>query len=223
MAEVRINGKRMPNLQVVSVMGALVSKLETWGQKNRMSLTALSINGSTIDIESPDFQVLNLASDDLIEARMETPEQMSFESLQVAQEMAELLIFDLKVVTIQMWEAAKSHQKSLDVLLDDCQLFLSLASRPIDLLGVSLDELPCDAERCLRELDAVAQNVEDATILCVHNELKDSCAIMVNRVLPCIERWLGLTAKFAEFLQIDRPELGSTQGETTTQNVEPAS
>lgn len=204
MAEVRINGRRMPNLQPVALVGQLVEKLESWGMRKRLGLTSIWVNGSEIDLENADFRGLKLAEDDLLEARMETPEQMSYESLQVAQEMAELLVFDLKVVTIQMWEAARTHQKMMEVLIDDCHLFLTLAGRPIELLGVPLDELPYDAERCLRELDAIAQNIEDATLLCVHSELRDACALLVNRVLPCIERWIGLSGAFASFLQVDK-------------------
>lgn len=203
MAEVRINGRRMPVLQAVPVLKNIVEKLEAWGEKRKLFLTALSVNGANVDIESPEFAKLKLNNDDLVEARMETPDQMAFESLQVSQEMAELLIFDLKVATIQMWEGERSHQKSLEVLIDDCHLFLTLAARPLDLLGVSLHELPYEAEMCLRELDSLAQNVEDATLLSVHGELKDSCTILIKRVLPCIERWLGLSAKFAEILNID--------------------
>lgn len=204
MPEVRVNGRRMPNLQPVSVMGSLLEKLETWGQRTSTVLTRLSINGSDVEFESAEMQKMRLGTDDLIEVKMESPEQMSYESLQVAQDMAELLIFDLKVATIQMWEAAKAHQSSMETLLDDCQLFLLLAARPIDLLGVKLDELPYDAERCLRELDSIAQYVEDATLLCVHEELRDACAILCNRVLPCIEKWMGASGHFAEFLNIDR-------------------
>jgi len=203
MAEVRINGRRMPVLQAIPVLRTIVEKLGQWGEKRHMVLTSLYINGSLIDLDSADFVSLKLGEEDLVEARMETPNQMAFESLQVAQEMAELLIFDLKVATIQMWEAANTHQKSLEVLIDDCNLFLTLAARPLDLLGVVLAELPSEAERCLRELDAIAQNVEDATLLCVHNELKDACTVLIKRVMPSIERWLGLSGKFAEILSID--------------------
>lgn len=203
MAEVRINGRRMPVLQAVSVVRDLVDKIEQWGAKRQMMLTALRLNGNTVDFEAPDFAKLKISESDLIEARLETPNQMAFESLQVAQEMAELLIFDLKVATIQMWEGSAAHQKSLETLIDDCHLFLTLAARPLDLLNVPVAELPHDGERCLRELDATAQSVEDATLLCVHGELKDSCTVLVQRVLPAVERWLGLSGKFGEALNID--------------------
>jgi hypothetical protein len=117
--------------------------------------------------------------------------------------MAELLIFDLKVATIQMWEAHAAHQRSLETLIDDCYLFLTLAARPLELLGVPLEQLPYEAERCLRELDAVAQSVEDTTLLTVHGELKDACSVLVQRVLPSIERWMGLSGRFGEILNID--------------------
>lgn len=203
MAEVRINGRRMPVLQAIPLLRTIVEKLDQWGEKRQMVLTSLYINGSLIDLDSADFAKLKLGDEDLVEARMETPNQMAFESLQVSQEMAELLIFDLKVATIQMWEAAASHQKSLEVLIDDCHLFLTLAARPLDLLGVALQELPAEAERCLRELDAIAQYVEDATLLCIHEELKDACTVLIKRVMPSIERWLGLSGKFAETLSIE--------------------
>jgi hypothetical protein len=213
MAEVRINGRRMPNLQSVALVGNLVDKLESWGQRKRLALTSLWVNGSEMDLEETSFRGLKLAVDDLVEARMETPEQMSYESLQVAQEMAELLVFDLKVVTIQMWDAVRTHQKMMEVLIDDCHLFLTLAGRPIELLGVPLEELPYDAERCLKELDAIAQNVEDATLLCVHGERRDACALLVNRVLPCIERWIGLSGTFAAFLEVDKVAPTDLSGE----------
>jgi hypothetical protein len=203
MAEVRINGRRMPVLQSVSVLRDLVVKLEQWGDKRSMVLTSLHLNGAAVDLEAPGFSALKLADSDLVEARVETPNQMAFESLQVAQEMAELLIFDLKVATIQMWEAHAAHQRSLETLIDDCYLFLTLAARPLELLGVPLEQLPYEAERCLRELDAVAQSVEDTTLLTVHGELKDACSVLVQRVLPSIERWMGLSGRFGEILNID--------------------
>ena len=204
MAEVRVNGRRMPVLASVSLLGTLIDKLDSWGQKRNLGLTSIYVNGSQVNLDSSELSRIKLNGEDLVEARMETPDQMSFESLQVAQEMAELLIFDLKVATIQIWEAAKTHQKSLEVLIDDCHLFLTLAARPLDLLGVNLDQMPMQAEQCLRELDAISYSVEDATLLCVHGEFKDACTILVRRVLPSIERWLGLSAKFAEVLNIDR-------------------
>jgi hypothetical protein len=48
--------------------------------------------------------------------------------------------------------------------------------------------------------------VEDATLLAVHEESKDACHVLVGRVMPSIERWLGLTAVFAKELEIDRLE-----------------
>lgn len=209
MAEVRINGRRMPVLQAVSVVRDLVAKIEQWGSKRNMALTAMRLNGKPLDLDAPEFAKLKITETDLIEARLETPNQMAFESLQVAQEMAELLIFDLKVATIQMWEGNAAHQKSIETLIDDCHLFLTLAARPLDLLGVPLSELPDEGERCLRQLDAVAQNVEDATLLCVHGELKDACTVLVQRVLAAVERWLGLSGRFGEILSIDNAPMDS--------------
>lgn len=207
MADVRVNKRRMPTLKAVDSIGGLVSRLETVGESNRTYLTTLMVNGRQIDIDNPEIMRLKLESDDTVEALMETPQQLSYQSLQVAQDMAELLIFDLKVATLQIWDGTKNFEKSLETLLGDCKLFLTLAARPIELLNQNPYELPQQAESCLRQLDATANNLEDAVLLAVNGKNKESCQVLVARVLPCIERWLSLAVPFANHLQIEQVEL----------------
>lgn len=203
MADVRINKRRMPILQSVDSMGSLVAKIDALGAKNKTFLTSLTVNGRNVDLESQEIMRLKLDSDDTVEARMETAEQLSFESLQVAQEMAELLTFDLKVATLHLWDNLKFYEKSLETLIHDCKLFLTLGARPIELLGYAPTELPKQAQDCLKALDEIANHVEDSTLLAVHGKNREACQALISRVLPSIERWLSLSAPFAQFLEID--------------------
>ncbi len=203
MADIRINGRRFPVLQAVDSLGSLVQKIEAMGQRNNTFLTSLSLNGRNTNLDSTDFMRIKLASDDKIDARMESSEQLAFESLHTAQEMAELLIFDLKVATLHLWENTRQQDKSLETLINDCSLFLTLGARPHELLGQNPNDLEGSAKECLKNLDAVANHIEDATLLAANGHFKESCHVMVARVIPSIERWLGLTPLFAEQLQLD--------------------
>lgn len=207
MADIRINGRRIPALQAIDNGRLLITRLEAIGQRNNTTLTGFSVNGRMFDIEQIDFSRLKFETDDTVDAKMETSQQLSFESLQVALEMAELLVFDLKVATLKMWDSQKYFEKSLETLLSDCNLFLSLGARPIELLECKLTDLSSSGEACLRQLDAIANNVEDATLLAVHGEFRESCQVLVARVLPAIERWLGLTAALAQDLEIDKVQI----------------
>ena len=207
MADVRINGRRFPALQAIDNMGIVLSRLESLGQKNNTVLTAMSVNGRPLDLDANGISRLKLDRDDTLEARMESPEQLSFESLQVAQEMAELLLFDIKVATLHLWDNSHLQEKSLETLLNDCKLFLTLGARPIDLLGKKLEDLPLAAEACLRHLDFIAGHLQDTVLLAVHGKLRDACHVLVARLMPALEKWLGHTAGFAETLAIDRVEL----------------
>lgn len=203
MADVRVNGKRIPPLQSIDTLSVLMKRLEAIAQKNNSSLTSLSINNTSIDIDNPEFLRLKLENEDTIEARLDTPEQLSYESLQVALDMAGLLVFDLKVVTLKLWDSGKNYEKSLEILLNDCNLFLSLGARPIYLLNKDPDTLELEAQLFLRQLDTIAHHVEDATLLAVHEHAKEACYVLVGMVKPAIERWIGLSAKFAQILDIN--------------------
>ena len=207
MADIRINGRRIPALQAIDNGLLLVKRLEAIGQRNSTALTGLSINGRVFEIENSELSRLKFENDDTVEARMETREQLSFESLQVAQEMAELLVFDLKVATLKMWDNNRYFEKSLETLLSDCNLFLTLGARPIELLECNLLQISTSGEACLRQLDAVANHIEDATLLAVNGEHRDACHVLVARVQPSIEKWLGLTAAFAQELEIDKVQV----------------
>jgi hypothetical protein len=207
MADVRVNGRRMVILQNESNLQSLVEKLDNLAGRNKSCLTALTIGGCDVDLDNLDSLESNeLSAGDVIEARIENTAQLSFESLQVAQEMAELLVFDIKVVTLRMWDSNTFAEKELDTLLKDCHTFLTLGAHPLDLLQRSPLELSATAQDCLRELDQIAQHIEDATLLAVHTQSKDACHVLVGRVMPTIEKWLGLTAAFAKELEIDRIE-----------------
>jgi len=207
MADVRVNGRRLALLQTEGRLQLLVEKLEGIAARSASCLTALFVNGKEIDIDSLEsISSDTLESGDVIEARIENTAQLSFESLQVAQEMAELLAFDIKVTTLKLWDADTFAEKEIETLLKDCHTFLTLGAHPLDLLQKSPMELSATAQDCLRELDRVAQHVEDATLLAVHHQFKDACHVLVGRVMPSIERWLGLTAVFAKELEIDRLE-----------------
>lgn len=216
MADVRINNKRMPALNAVDSVGTLLNRLELLSESNNTCLTNLCINGRSIDIDSNDIKRMKLDAEDTVDALMESPQQLAFQSLQVAQEMAELLIFDLKVATLQLWDGTKTYDKSLEALLNDCKLFLTLGARPIELLNHNPYELPQQAEQCLRQLDAIANNLEDSVLLAINGKCKESCQVLVARVLPCVERWLSLTVPFATHLQIDQVDLPKFQIESAS-------
>jgi hypothetical protein len=203
MADIRVNGKRIPPLQSIDTLAALMKKLETIAQKNNSELTSLRINNSNIDFDNPEFLRLKLENEDTIDAKLDTPEQLSYESLQVALDMAGLLVFDLKVVTLKLWDSGKNYEKSLETLLNDCNLFLSLGARPIYLLNKNPEKLEPDAQLFLRQLDSIANHVEDATLLAVHGHSKEACYVLVGIIKPAIERWIGLSAKFAQILDIN--------------------
>lgn len=203
MADVRVNGKRVPPLQSIDTLSSLMKKLEIIAQKNNSALTSLSINNSNIDIDNPEFLRLKLENEDTIDAKLDTAEQLSYESLQVALDMAGLLVFDLKVVTLTLWDSGKNYEKSLETLLNDCNLFLSLGARPIYLLNKDPEKLEPEAQLFLRQLDTIAYHVEDATLLAVHEHSKEACHVLVGMVKPAIERWIGLSAKFAQILDIN--------------------
>lgn len=203
MADVRINGKRFPPLQSIDNLSLLMTKLESIAIKNNSAVTSLSINNSNIDIDNPEYLRLSLETEDTIDARIDNAEQLSFESLQVALDLAGLLVFDLKVVTLKLWDSGKNYEKSLETLLHDCNLFLSLGARPIYLLNKDPEKLEPEANLFLRQLDAIANHVEDATLLAVHGHSKDACYVLVGMVKPALERWIGLSAKFAQLLDIN--------------------
>jgi hypothetical protein len=203
MADVRINGKRIPPLQNIDTLSNLLNKLDSIAEKNNSAVTALSINNSAIDLENPEFHRLKLEVEDTIDVKLDTPQQLSYESLQVAIDMAGLLVHDLKVVTLQLWESGKDYEKHLELLLNDCSLFLSLGARPIYLLNKDPEQLEADAQVFLRQLDLIAKHVEDATLLAVHDHSKDACYVLVGMVKPEIERWIGMSAQFAQILDIN--------------------
>ncbi|MEN9530223.1 MAG: hypothetical protein RI932_2096 [Pseudomonadota bacterium] len=207
MADVRVNGRRLVLLQQETSIQSLVDKLDNMANRSNSCLTALHINGAEIDLDGTELIAgTSLGDNDVVEARIENTAQLAFESLQVAQEMAELLVFDIKVTTLKLWDSNTFAEKEMDALLKDCHTFLTLGAHPLDLLQRSPLELSATAQECLRELDKIAQNIEDATLLAVHLQFKDACHVLVGRVMPCIERWLGLTAVFAKELEIDRLE-----------------
>jgi hypothetical protein len=206
MADVRINGKRFPALQTLSSLGALLTRLDSLGSSNESCLTALYVNGTFIDTDSSDNLTIRLSEDDTVDARMETVSQMAYECIQVAREMAELLVFDIKVATLQLWDNTKLQERSLEVLLLDCQKFLSLGSRPLDLLNKNPLGMTEKAQSCLKSLDTIAQCIEDATFLAVTGEKKDACRVLVARVKPSIESWLDSSLIFAEELELDRTD-----------------
>lgn len=213
MADVRVNGRRNALLQAESRLQSLIDKLDQIAARSQSCLTVLTINGQEVDLDNLATLTAGLSNDDVIEARIENTAQLSFESLQVAQEMAELLVFDIKVATLKMWESSAFPETELGTLLKDCHTFLTLGAHPLDLLQRSPSELSATAQDCLRELDRIAECVEDATLLAAHGHHKDSCHVLVARVMPSIERWLGLTAAFAKELEIDRiqsPALAET-------------
>lgn len=203
MADVRINGKRVPPLQSIDTLSNLINKLDAIAEKNNSAVTALSINNSAIDLENPEFHRIKLEVEDTIDVKLDTPEQLSYESLQVAIDMAGLLVHDLKVVTLQLWESGKDYEKNLEILLNDCNLFLSLGARPIYLLNKDPEQLEANAQVFLRQLDLIAKHVEDATLLAVHDHSKDACYVLVGMVKPEIERWIGMSAQFAQILDIN--------------------
>lgn len=204
MADVRVNGKRIPPLQAVGDIATLIQKLEGLAVKNNCALTGLRVNNSEIDIDNMEYHRMKLDNEDTIEAKFDTPEQLSFESLQVALDMAELLLFDLKVATLKIWDRDDAYTKTLETLIEDCNLFLSLAARPIYLLNRKPEDMEVEAQNCLQELDRIANYVENATLLAVHGRNKEACYVLVGMVKAAIERWNGLSAIFAESLNIDQ-------------------
>jgi hypothetical protein len=204
MADIRVNGKRIPALQAVGSFGVLITRLDALAGSQDTAITAVSVNHEEIDFENFEFFKMRLGDEDTVEVRMETVSQMAFECMQVAQEMAELLVFDLKVATLALWDSKAGSSKTLETLLNDCQKFLMLAARPLDLLGAKPNHLPPHAQEYLKQMDAIANTLEDATLLAVNGKNRDACHLLVSRVMKGVERWLGLSAAFAEALEIDK-------------------
>jgi hypothetical protein len=206
MADVRINGRRYPSLQSIDSIQNLFSKLEQIARDAQSEITELHMDGKEIEIENVARYKLKLHAEDKIEVHMETVQQMSFECLQVAQEIAELLVFDIKVATLNVWDGTSQQLKTLETLLQDSEKFLLLAARPLELMGTDVDRLPLSAKQCLVQLDEVAKHLEDTALLAVTGHNKDACAVMLQRLMPGIEKWLGLSGVFAEQMQINKVE-----------------
>lgn len=217
MADVRVNGKRVPPLQSVDNMATLIQRLENLANKNNSALTSLMVNNSDIDIDNQEFHRMKLDHEDTIDAKFDTPEQLSFESVQIALDMADLLIFDLKVATLKLWDNEKAYEKTLETLLQDCNLFLTLAAKPIYLLNKEPEDLEVEAQNCLQELDRIANYVENSTILAVHGKNKEACYVLVGKVKPAIERWSGLSAIFAQSLNINHENAKSDFSESASE------
>jgi hypothetical protein len=206
MSDVRINGRRISELGSVGTLAALVARLDSVAAREGKSLTSIVINGLEVDPDSAENVQVKLGATDKVEALMESAHDLALQSLQVAQEMAELLVFDLKVATLNLWDNTRTQAKTLETLIKDCHLFLSLAARPVELLGKSPHSGEREIELCLRELDTIANHIENAVLLAAHAKQRDACHILVARVIPSIEKWLGLSAGFS-----DRLELGNVE------------
>ncbi len=215
MAEVRMNGKRFPTLQAVDNLGALVNKLDQLGLKDGTCLTTLAVNGTNVDIDNPEMFKLRLDNADIVEALMESAEQLAFQSLQIAHEMAELLVFDLKVATLNLWENTRSQSKNLETLLRDCNLFLGLAARPVELMGRDPRLVEKPIEECLRTLDKIANGVEGAVLLATNNQQRDACRILVSKVMPNIETWIQSSEAFSELLSLNKFEFNVAENCTS--------
>lgn len=220
MAEVRINGRRFPILQAVAEVGSLTNRIESIANRENMALTRLLVNGEELDLDGENFLRLRLDPQDLVEARLETAEQLALQSLQIAQEMAELLVFDIKVATLNLWDNTRFQQRSLETLLRDCELFLTLGARPVELLGQDPSNVERAVELSLRQLDTITHHVQDAILLAVHGKTRDAGHVLVGRVMPAIERWLGLSAGFAEFLELERRASAQNQALAFEGNTE---
>lgn len=203
MADVRVNGKRVPPLQPVSNMGELIKKLDAMAFKNSETLTSLKWNNKDIDVDKMELHKLAIEEDDTIEVRIENPMGLSFESLQAAMDMTDLLIQDLKQATVHIWKGKTDYTKSLEVLLKDCELFLTLAAKPVYLLEYCPESLHGEVRGALEELDKISSHVESATHLALTNRRKESCFVLMRYVAPCLERWAGLCASFAKFMGIN--------------------
>jgi hypothetical protein len=222
MAEIRINGKRFPTLQSVDNLGTLVNKLDQFGVKEGSCLTNLSINGIDVDIDNPEMFKMRLDTTDVVESLMESAEQLALQSLQVAQEMAELLVFDIKVATLNLWENTRTQSKNLETLVRDCNLFLTLASRPVELLGRDPRNVEKPIEECLRLLDRIANGIEATVLLATRDQQKDACRIMVSKVMPNIESWLQATEAFSEKLNLTNFEFNVAGASSASRESIPA-
>lgn len=202
MADVRVNGRRIPPLQSVDNLATLIDKLESLADKNESALTALSVNQTFVDIENQEYRRMRIEAEDTIDAQFETPKQLSAESLRVALEMADLVLQDLKITTIKLWDNNLNYEKSLDTLLHDCNLFISLAARPIYLLNVETESLENSAQQYVAELDRIANHLENTAILSAHGRRKEACQVLIGIVKTSIERWINLSTLFAQHLDI---------------------
>jgi hypothetical protein len=206
MSDVRINGRRISELNVVESLAALVNRLDAVAAREGKTLTTITVNGLDVDPDSAGNVGVKLGAADRVEALMESAHDLALQSLQVAQEMAELLVFDLKVATLNLWDNTRTQAKTLETLIKDCHLFLTLAARPVELLGRSPQSTEKEIEVCLRALDTIANHIENAILLAAHAKQRDACHILVARVIPSIEKWLGLTAGFSERLELSNIE-----------------
>jgi hypothetical protein len=204
MAQVRVNGQRVPPLASISVLESLLSKIDAVASKKDLFITSVSIDGKPIEMEQLNLKKITLASDEVVDVRLENPKEMAHESLQVAMELVELLVFDLKVATLRLWEpiSAPFANQALSKLLDDTRLFLTLAARPFQLMDQNPEELGVLSQQCLRKLDEIAEHLQDAVLLYTHKQPKNTCRVLVARVLPALEQWMGLAPAFATDLDV---------------------
>lgn len=202
MADVRVNGRRIPPLQSVDNLAMLIDKLESLADKNESALTSLRVNQTFVDIENQEYRRMRIDTEDTIDAQFETPKQLSAESLRVALEMADLVLQDLKIATIKLWNNSLNYEKNLDTLLHDCNLFISLAARPIYLLNTSTETLENSVQQYIAELDRIANHLENTAILCAHGRHKEACQVLIGIVKTSIERWITLSTLFAQLFDI---------------------
>jgi len=202
MADIRINGTRFPSLQSLGAVNGLLEKLENLSTKTRESVTMLRINDSEIDISNDRLRALKLDDTDKVEVKMETPEKLSYESLNVALDMADLLMNDIKVSTLNLWNSEKDYEPTLETLIDDSFYFLSLAARPIYLLDTNINNLDPDSEKCIKQLDKISDLLKNVTYLSIKKQNNDACHILVAKVIPAIETWIGLSGSFADNLNL---------------------
>ena len=204
MADIRINGKRFPSLQSIGVVNGLLEKLDLLSTKNRESITMLRINDSEIDLSNDKLRALKIDDTDKVEVRMETPEKLSYESLNVALDMADLLLNDIKVSTLNLWRSEKDYEPTLETLIEDSYYFLSLAARPIYLLDANINNLDPDSEKCLKQLDTISNFIRKIAYLSIKKQNKDACHLLVSKVIPAVETWIGLSGNFAEKLNLSK-------------------
>ncbi len=187
MAQVSINGKKAAIYNAIGNFSQLIDKLYGQALKTGGAITHLWLNQIPMDLDSDLSSIDQITYEDKIEVSIDSPQRLSIESLDMSLEFSKLLLFDVKLAIIDLWEG-KNTTQVLKTLLIDSDLFLSLASRAVSLMGKNPKELNLDSQKSLESLDFLGTTLEEA-IQCSIIDPKVAAEVLGTQTLPILENW----------------------------------